>query len=212
MNVPNSNHSRAAHAAPTMVLCASLLAAGLGLMTPADSRAADSTPAPADVHGPAPVLLPVEALQGTDGAASLRFGDLFVRPVGPKGLEPTSRLLALAGERVSMVGYLATMRHPTPGRMVLTPLPVEIGDEDEQLADDLPPSAVFVHLSGIAAAQLPSGAGALVRLVGRLAIGPLEEPDGRVSSVRLLLDAATSRALLTSTAASGSLVSSTLAP
>lgn len=152
---------------------------------------------PADSLPPPPAL----AVQGAlppppSGVADLRFGEMFRRPVGPRGLEPSDRLLALAGRTVRLVGYMAAAELPMAGRLILSPLPTQLGDEDEHLADDLPPQAVFVHLSGDAAARtLPHYRG-LITLQGRLAVGPLEEPDGHVSSVRLLLDDAASRACL----------------
>lgn len=130
------------------------------------------------------------------GVTELRFAQIFRRPVGPRGLEPTDKLLSLHGRPVRMVGYMAAASLPMAGRLVLAPLPVELGDEDEHLADDLPPQAVFVHLSGPAAARtLPNYAG-LLSLTGTLDVGPREEPDGHVSTVRLLLDAAASAACL----------------
>lgn len=147
------------------------------------------------LHAPAPrAAQPAEP--SAPAVAELRFGDLFQRPIGPRGLHPSARLLALDGQPVRMRGYMADAEQPMAGRLVLTPLPSAMGDEDEHLADDLPPQAVFVHLSGAAAeATLPHHPG-LLRLQGRLSVGPHEEPDGHVSTVRLLLDEAQSRALL----------------
>jgi hypothetical protein len=129
-------------------------------------------------------------------ATELRFGELFARPVGPRGLTPSAKLLALDGQTVRMVGYMAAAELPTPGLLVLTPLPSSLGDEDESLADDLPPQVVFVHLSGAAAAQTLANRAGLLRLQGRLSVGPQEEADGHVSTVRLLLDAEASAQLL----------------
>lgn len=185
------------------------IVAGLALT---DARAAGSLPTQVPV-GDAAVVTPQGGRpDAAEGVAVLRFGDLFVRPVGPRGLEPTPRLLALDGRLVSMVGYVAGSRLPTPGRFVLTPMPVEIGDEDEQFADDLPPSVVFVHLGGTMAVAPAPNAPALVQLVGRLAVGPQEEPDGRVSSVRLLLDESSSRALVSMPRAAAPMAPHSTAP
>jgi len=130
------------------------------------------------------------------GVAELRFNEMFQRPVGPKGLEPSARLLALDGLLVRLVGYMASAESPTPGRMILSPLPIALSDEDEPLADDLPAQAIFVHLSGPAAAHtLPNYSG-LIQLQGRLSVGASEEPDGHLSSVRLMLDEQASQQLL----------------
>ncbi|MCH8856284.1 MAG: hypothetical protein IIA03_08610 [Proteobacteria bacterium] len=121
------------------------------------------------------------------GVAELRFGDIFKLPVGPTGLEPSERLRELDGKTVRMVGYVASTESPAPGMFILSPLPVSIGGEDESLSDDLPPSAVFVHLQGPAALR------GLIQVTGVLNVGAQEEPDGRVSSVRLVLSEAASR-------------------
>jgi hypothetical protein len=55
---------------------------------------------------------------------------------------------------------------------------------------------VFVHLSGTAAEQLLPNHAGLLRLQGLLQVGPLEEADGHVSTVRLVLDAEQSARLL----------------
>jgi len=147
---------------------------------------------------------PAPIARDAAAASELRFSELFARPVGPRGLTPSAKLLALDGHAVRMVGYMASAELPTPGLLVLTPLPSSLGDEDDSLADDLPPQAVFVHLSGPAAAQTPAHRVGLLRLQGRLSVGPQEETDGHVSSVRLLLDAEASAQLLGATPATPS--------
>ena len=119
-------------------------------------------------------------------AAELKFGDMFKRPVGPRGLEPSAKLLALDGQRVRLVGYMARQAAEldVPGLMILVPLPVALGDEDESFADDLPASAAYIHLAGSPGALLPYQPG-LLSLTGTLELGPRAEPDGRVSFVRL---------------------------
>ena len=130
------------------------------------------------------------------GVAELRFSEMFQRPVGPKGLEPSARLLALDGLPVRLVGYMASAELPMAGRLVLSPLPIAMGDEDEPLANDLPAQAVFVHLSGPAAGQVLPNYSGLIQLQGRLSVGVRDEPDGHLSSVRLLLDEQASQQLL----------------
>jgi hypothetical protein len=123
----------------------------------------------------------------TPAPTGLELSELFVRPVGPRGLEPTAKLLALAGERVRVRGYMARAESPPPGVFILSPLPVELGEADEGLADDLPPAAVFVHVDGAdpAAAAFTPG---IVEVVGVLETGAREEADGRVSHVRVRLE------------------------
>jgi len=128
------------------------------------------------------------------GVTDLKFRDFFKMPVGPGGLEPSTKLLGLNGNRVRVVGYMAQQESPSTGAFILSPIPVTMGDEDESFADDLPPSALFVHLEG-SGSVVPFIPG-LLKLTGILNVGSQEESDGRVSSVRLLLDPALAQAIL----------------
>ena len=134
------------------------------------------------------------AQSATPPVAELSLRELYRLPVGPRGLEPSPRLLALDGHDVRIAGYMAQQADPLPGLFILSPLPVSLGDEDESYADDLPAAAVFVHLAD-GSAVVPPRPGRIA-LSGRLEIGARPETDGRISYVRLLLDAPTSRALI----------------
>jgi hypothetical protein len=145
------------------------------------------------VSGPLPALLP--------GVTELRFTDMFKMPIGPKGLEATATLIGLHDKAVRLVGYMASTEMPVPGRVILTPLPVSLGDEDESLSDDLPAATVFVHLSGAASSAVVPNLRGLIHLQGRLSIGAVDEPTGHVSAIRLMLDEPTSTRLAESTGA-----------
>jgi hypothetical protein len=169
-----------------------LLAAGVG-------AAALRSPSAADTGvewGRAPAVasaVPAPRAEVHD----LPFGELFERPVGPRGLQATAKLLALDGQRVRLSGYMARSERPVRGMFILAPLPVDLGGEDEALADDLPPAAVFaVWDSGApgAAASVPHLRG-LVHVSGVLRLGPREEADGRVSQLRLELEPVHAREL-----------------
>lgn len=116
-------------------------------------------------------------------ADDLLFRDFFAMPVGPRGLQPSEELLSLNGKVVRMRGYVAHQESPTAGVFILSPLPVELGDADEGLADDLPPAVVFVH-AGDRSSPYIAG---VVQVTGTLEVGPQNEADGRVSQVRLVL-------------------------
>ena len=123
------------------------------------------------------------------GTTDLKFHEIFKLPVGPRGLEPSNKIIGLNGKQVRMVGYMANEEHPTPGLFILSPLPVNMGDEDESFADDLPASAVFVHMGTANNNVVPYLPG-LIKLTGVLQFGAQQEPDGRISTVRILLDPA----------------------
>lgn len=168
------------------------LAGHLGLLALAAAGAAHA-------HGGAPAVpVPAEftvAAPAPAGTVDLKFSELLRMPVGPRGLEPSEKLLALAGRPVRIVGYMANAEAPVPGRLILSALPVSLGDEDESLSDDLPANAIFVHLDASQAHRSVADLGGPMQLAGTLEVGPRDEADGRVSSIRLRLDAATSRRL-----------------
>lgn len=128
------------------------------------------------------------------GTTDLKFRELFKLPIGPRGLEPSEKLIGLNGKSVRMVGYMAKEENPTAGLFILSPLPVNLGDEDESFADDLPANAVYVRLDSTNNNVVPYLAG-LIKLTGILQVGFAQEVDGRVSTVRLLLDTALSNEL-----------------
>jgi len=129
--------------------------------------------------------------------ADLKFRDFYQLPVGPRGLVPSARLLSLDGQSVRITGYLAHQdgASAAPGIALLTPLPVSLGDEDESFADDLPPATLYLHLAGAQSADTVPYRRGLVAVSGRLQVGAQPEADGRISFVRLLLDADASQRL-----------------
>jgi hypothetical protein len=122
-------------------------------------------------------------------AAPLSFTDFFKNPVGPRGLEPGARLLALAGKRVETAGYLVQRSDPS-GPLIVAPVPVVIGDEDESFADDLPAGVAYLHPLDARTAEALQACRGVLRVRGRLDIGRMTEEDGRQSFIRLQADAA----------------------
>jgi len=145
-----------------------------------------------------PKLLAVRKDLGSPpaGVTDLKFRDIFKTPVGDKGLEPSATLLALDGKRVRMIGYMVRQPSASKGAFLLSPLPVEISDEDEPLADDLPPSVVAVEVGGAANKPIPLLPG-LIQITGVLHVGAkTDAASSRVSSVQIALDAHLGKALL----------------
>jgi hypothetical protein len=122
-----------------------------------------------------------------DGVAELRFGEFFEMPVGRYGLKPTLKFLGLDGKRIRMLGYMARQETPLPGFFIFSPIPVNVAEEADGMADDLPPSIVFVHMPRDRDKIVPYTPGLLL-LTGTLSLGAKEEADRRVSHVRLMLD------------------------
>jgi hypothetical protein len=121
------------------------------------------------------------ATDGKHAIASLKFADVFKRPVGPNGLELTVAARALDGRAVRVVGYVVS--RDDDAALLLAPLPVALGDEDDGMADDLPPSTIALHSA--TRKPLPRVHG-LVEVVGVLELAPREDPStGRVLSVHV---------------------------
>ena len=132
---------------------------------------------------PAEVMAP-----GFASVATLSFADFYKRPVGPRGLEPGTRLLALAGSRVQLAGFVVRTAEPRAALAVLAPVPVSLGDEDEGLADDLPAASAYLHWTDARAAAAIATCGHAVKVIGRLELGARAESDGRSSFVRVQVD------------------------
>lgn len=129
------------------------------------------------------------------GVTELKFRDVFRMPVGAKGLEPTEKLLALDGKRVRIVGYMVRQSPAPKGTFLLSPLPSALGDEDESLADDLPPTTLAVSLDRSRDLALPMLPG-LLAITGTLHVGMrTDAATGRAMPAEIVLDDTPQRAL-----------------
>jgi hypothetical protein len=134
---------------------------------------------------------PVNAQPAGDDTApvDLSFREFYRMPVGPRGLEPTEKLLALDGRRVRIEGYVVQEEEPLPGLFMMAPAPVALAELADGPADYLPGTTVFVHLRTDDAKQkYLSFRSGLWTVVGTLELGGREEPNGRHSYVRLVVD------------------------
>jgi len=134
------------------------------------------------IHAAPTTLPPLPA-----GVTELKFNEFFVSPVGTRGLELTDKLRGLDGRKVRILGYMAHREAQPPGVFLLTPIPVEVHDHDNSLAEDFPANVVQVLVPTMRDQPVPYSPG-LMLLTGTLSVGNQPEPDGRVSLVRLELD------------------------
>ena len=145
-----------------------------------------------------------------EGVEELRFAEFFKTPVGPRGLEVTAQTLGLVGKTVRLVGYFvfedwsacacpapepvpkarggrpqpAWMQHVIPGRVMMSGLPMSVSLGHYGLSEDLPPQLVFVRIGSRFGEPVFHRPG-LFAVTGKLSLGNREEPDGRISFVRL---------------------------
>ncbi len=131
----------------------------------------------------------------SNSVIDIKFREFFKMPIGPRGLEPTDKLLSLNGKRVRIIGYMVNAEEPSPGPFILAPLAVSMAEKEDGPADDMPASTLFVHIENGEKLIVPHVPG-LLTLTGILELGNKEESDGRVSSIRLKTDPDLSRKLL----------------
>lgn len=121
-----------------------------------------------------------------DGVEELGFHEFFQNPVGPRGLEPSARLLSLNGKRVRILGFVAEMERSSKRDIIFAPLPLKPQPEEYGLADEIPATHVLATIPGNPDEQVPLVAGPLL-LTGTLSVGNPAQ-GSEFSFVRLLVD------------------------
>jgi hypothetical protein len=116
--------------------------------------------------------------------ALLSFRELLERSA--RGLRPSTRLLALDGQRVRLVGYMAQMEEPPKGGFYLCPAPV-LATEGGGGTADLPPDAVLVIVKAARGRHL-AHISRPVEVTGILQVGTEVDDEGHVSNIRIVLD------------------------
>jgi len=96
---------------------------------------------------------------------------------------PTRQALALAGQRVRLVGFMARQEEPSAGGFWLAARPVEC-DEGGGGTADLPPGSVRVLLAGEPQAPIEGP----IAVVGLLEVGNDLGRDGPASTFRLRIE------------------------
>ena len=126
-----------------------------------------------------------------DGVEEIGFHEFFANPVGPRGLEPSAKLLSLNGKRVRILGYAAEMKRSNKRNIIFAPMPLKPQPEEYGLADEIPAAHLLVTIPGDPDKQVPLVSGALL-LTGTLSVGNSPN-DGEASFVRMLLDSPVSK-------------------
>jgi hypothetical protein len=126
------------------------------------------------------------------GVTHVDLAELFA-PIGDRGLAYSEKLRALDGRPVRLLGFMVRQDRPAPGLLLLAPFPFQLHESEYGLAEDLPAALVHVIVPERKDEIVPYTPGLLL-LTGDLSLGPREEPDGRISSVRLALHPRTAEA------------------
>jgi hypothetical protein len=134
-----------------------------------------------------PLVLASPAFAAAPGeVVEITFADLLVP--GPR-LAPSPKLVALAGQRVRLVGFMAELEEPPRGAFYLTARPVRC-DEGGGGTGDLPPDAVLVIVRSASDQEIPFYPGS-IEVTGILDLGAAADHAGRPSSFRITLDRST---------------------
>ena len=136
------------------------------------------------VRVPAHHAAPAAAIASGKSAAPLAFKDILVPT--DKELKPSAKLLALAGKRVRIVGFMIDQEEPTKGTFYLWKRPV-FNDESGAGIGDVPPDAILIVVRGAKNAVINHASRPLA-VTGILEVGPHTEENGASSMLRILLD------------------------
>ena len=128
-------------------------------------------------------------------APELLFKEFFNLPIGSKGFEQSAKLTSANGQTVRITGYMVQQEVPHLGRFMLSPRPVQMSEHADGEADDLPAALVTVYLDDAQKDWLIPYTRGLLSITGHLSVGRLEETDGRVSWVRLVLPTEATRGM-----------------
>lgn len=128
---------------------------------------------------------PMSAAVGQPEA--LRFSDFYVTPIGPRGLEMSSVLRQAHGKTVALSGYMVQQEQPLIGQFLLTVRPVQMSEDADGEADDLPPTTVLVTLDPSQKDWVVPHVRGLMQVQGQLSVGRQETASGRVFWVQLHL-------------------------
>lgn len=129
----------------------------------------------------------ISSMAPTRASTELRFRDFFRTPIGPQGVEFSDTLKKAHGTQVRLTGYMVQQEQATPGRFLLTPRPVQMAEQADGEADDLPAATVTVYLDPSQQDWAVPHVHGLIEVSGQLLVGRHESPDGRIAWVRLQL-------------------------
>ena len=120
-----------------------------------------------------------------EGVEEISFQEFYQLPVGPRGLEPSAKLLSLNGKRVRILGFMGEMRRADKRNIIFAPMPLEPQPEEYGLCDDIPATHVLVTVPGNPDETIPYSAAPML-LTGVLSLGTGSN-DSETSFVRMLL-------------------------
>jgi hypothetical protein len=128
---------------------------------------------------------PADVPEEMKSLPELSFADFF-GPIGPRGMEYSEKIRALAGQRVRLRGYMVQQNERIPGLFLFAGMPVKVDTRADCNETDTPPAMLHVFVPG-AAKALPWVPGARF-ISGVLELGARHEADDRISVARLTLD------------------------
>jgi hypothetical protein len=117
----------------------------------------------------------------------ISFTDIFIFPIGPKGGEYSLKALALRGQFVSIQGFMVRSDVLHKGEFFLAPTPLELNEDDDGPADDLPINTILVQLDKSQENLLLPHHDGILQITGKLELGRHESSSGKVSWVRVVL-------------------------
>ena len=121
-----------------------------------------------------------------EGVEEISFQEFYQQPVGPRGLEPSAKLLSLDGKQVRIFGFMGEMCRADKRHMIFAPVPLKPQPEEYGLCDDIPATHVLVTVPGNPNETIPFSAAPML-LTGVLSLG-VSSNDQETSFVRMRLN------------------------
>lgn len=124
---------------------------------------------------------------GRRALPELQLGDLLQAPPQGMGSPQGEAVRQAHSQSVRLAGYMVKQATPTPGRFMLTPSPVQLGQAAQGDAMDLPASTVVVHLAASQQHWVVAHVRGLLEVSGLLSVGQAEDHVGQLTWVHLQL-------------------------
>lgn len=118
---------------------------------------------------------------------ALEFQSFFKMPIGPKGLEVSTKVKQSSGKQVWLTGYMVKSEVPTPGAFMLSPRPIQMSEHADGDANDLPASVCWVYLDESQKNWVVPHAAGPITVMGQFNFKRVEAPDGTVAWFHLQL-------------------------
>ena len=117
----------------------------------------------------------------------LYLNELLILPSGTLGIQISPKASSLHGEKVRLSGYMVKSEEISTGQFYFSHNPIQLSEQADGAASDLPASAGLVKLDPSQANWVVAHKTGILILEGTLLVGRQEDAQGAVSWFQLQL-------------------------